>query len=93
MRTAVFEFLLNFLLGAAWVMTLAGAALLFFVTYHVSGFFAALLAAFFGALPGFFAVVLLEAVAVLTENRYKLRKQQEIIARLQERMDRAGLPD
>lgn len=81
MRTSTkfLTFIINFLLGVAWAITLVGATY-GFVTGFGAGFFYASVFTFLGSLPGLFLVVLLEFFYLKLDNYLEMQKQTQILS-------------
>ncbi len=75
------SFLINFLLGASWAFALIGASTLFFSFLSV-GIIYALVAAFIGALPALFMILLIEYFLMREEKLQELRKQTKLLEKL-----------
>ncbi len=75
------SFVVNFLLGVSWAITLIGAASFFLFYYHNSFFFAIILT-LVGALPGLVLILLLEHIITSKEKHLELKKQTEILEKI-----------
>jgi hypothetical protein len=77
----VYEWLLGFAAGAAWVAAFGGAYLAFLYAYPF-GLAAAICAATLGLIPGVVAIVILEGAKTLFEIRVETKKQTELLERI-----------
>lgn len=81
LTSPLLSLLINFLLGASWAFALVAASTLFFLFLEI-GIFYALFAAFLGALPGLFMVLLMEYFLMREEKLNELRKQTKLLQEL-----------
>ncbi len=82
MRSALFEVLINISLGIAWVVILGGAFLVFSHFFYTFGFFFAMVAALFGAVPGILMVLGLEFMLSFSEMKENSIKQTKILEKI-----------
>jgi len=78
--------LVSFLIGVGWGIALVGALSFFFSFIHIS-FFAALLSALLGMLPGLLLVVFLEYMLIKSETLSELKHQSHLLEELVVRQD------
>jgi hypothetical protein len=81
-------FVVNFLLGVSWAIAAIGALSSFLSFYHY-GIFYAVVWAFIGLIPGLIAVLLLEHFITSQEKLAELRKQTELLEKLNEKSHRS----
>jgi len=74
-------FIVNFLLGVAWALTLIGAITSFLSFYHDNIPYA-IVSAFIGAIPGMVSVLLLEYIITSKEKHEELKKQTKLLEEL-----------
>ena len=74
-------FIINFLLGVAWAFVLIGAVTSF-LAFYADSFFAALISACIGAMPGMVGVLLLEHIITSKEKYAELQKQTKLLEEL-----------
>ncbi len=81
LETKPLGFVVNFLLGVSWAVTLLGALTSFLTFYHESILYA-LISACIGAIPGLVAVLLLEHIITNKEKLAELKKQTILLEKL-----------
>lgn len=91
-KRSTFERLISLLQGASWALVLIGATS-FFSLVHPFGILPALVAAFLGALPGLFFVVMFEIANLQVDKVYELRKQTELLEKLVKKQEDEKLSD
>ena len=79
-------FVINFLLGAAWAVTLIGALTSFLSFYHSSLIFA-FLSALVGALPGLIGILALEYFITDKEKLAEMKRQTQLLEAIKSRLD------
>jgi len=79
-------FVINFLLGAAWAVTLIGALTSFLSFYHNSLVFA-FLSVLIGALPGLIGVLALEYFITDKEKLAEMKRQTQLLEAIKSRLD------
>lgn len=75
------EFIVNFLLGVSWALTLLGAISAFALSSDVS-FFYMIVYTLIGMIPGIIALLVLEHVITSKEAFFELQKQTKLLETL-----------
>ena len=81
LSSPLLSFLLNYLLGAAWAFSIAGAIITFYLYMDISLFFA-FFSALLATLPGLLFVLFIEYFFMKQEHLYELQKQSRLIEEL-----------
>ncbi len=81
LKTHTLSTLVNFLLGVAWAIAVIGAISTFFSFLKIN-FFIAILSAILGAVPGLLIVLFLEHLILKSEKLEELKKQTELLQKL-----------
>jgi hypothetical protein len=76
-----FDFLISFLMGASWAITVLGAIKLFSV-FLPFGIFAAITAGFIGSLFGLFLVMIVGLASIQAEKLSELKRQTKLLETL-----------
>ncbi|MBD3789883.1 MAG: hypothetical protein IE885_05910 [Campylobacterales bacterium] len=75
------NFVVNFLLGVAWAFVLIGAVTSF-LSFFQTDFLFAFVSAVIAALPGLFAVLLLEHFITVQQQAEEMKKQTRLLEEL-----------
>ena len=86
LNTTTLSQLVNFLLGVAWAIAVIGVVSAFLSFFKIN-FFIAALSAILGAVPGLLMVLFLEYLILKSEKLEELKKQTDLLKKLQSRTD------
>ncbi|HIP61186.1 MAG TPA: hypothetical protein EYG98_01365 [Sulfurovum sp.] len=84
LKTTTLSQLVNFLLGIAWAIAVIGAVSTF-LSFLKINFFIAILSTILGAVPGLLMVLFLEYLILKSEKLEELKKQTDLLKKLQSR--------
>jgi hypothetical protein len=86
LKSRTLSFLISFLLGTFWALTLLGA-IAAFVRHLDGGVLYALASMVVWAIPGLFGVVLMEVFLAAFERTEELRHQTRLLKEIKQRLD------
>ncbi|WP_457605322.1 hypothetical protein [Nitratifractor sp.] len=86
LKPRALAFLISFLLGAAWALTIVGALSALFA-YRPLGVPAMLFHAFLWAVPGLVSVLLLEYILAGFRRNEELKRQSELLERILQKLE------